>query len=145
MIVYLGLMLCLLSSCGGTSGRKKQHFLEKQVSSKGVAIDVMRQQEAKLSDIPIPIFSEPISKHCIKPDTPDAIILGYHCTLSINELKDFFNQEMERFGWRYGSQFEGHELLLNYEKPDRVCMISLRPKRKETDIIIFSGNQHREI
>lgn len=137
----LFLVLVLLASCGGSpSVNKSNRYIEKKFRSKRNAIDVIRQKEAKLSDIPIPISSQPILEYCLyETQKPDEIMLGYSCGLSADELMKFFNQEMERSGWRYGAQFNGYEQLLQYEKPNRVCSISLRPKQNKTEVMIFAG------
>ena|SRR3989304_800271 len=141
MIIIL-VFISLLASCGGS--RQNRH-IEKKTRSRGSSIDEIRRQEAKLSDIPIPISSQPLSEYCTQSATPDEVMLGYHCSLQIDELTQFFTQEMERFGWRYGAQFKGHEQLLNFEKPNRVCSISLRPKNQKTDVVIFMGKRRKEV
>lgn len=132
-------LVLFLASCGGS---KINRYAEKKLRSISTDIDVIRQQEAKLSDIPIPISSQPIPEYCVQNVmVPHQVTLGYECTLGADELVKFFNQEMERHGWRYVSQFSGHEWLMHYEKPNRVCAISLRPIQENTHVLIFTGQK----
>lgn len=132
-------LVLFLASCGGS---KINRYAEKKLRSISTDIDVIRQQEAKLSDIPIPISSQPIPEYCVQNmSVPHQVMLGYECTLGADELVKFFNQEMERYGWRYISQFSGQERLMHYEKPNRVCAISLRPIQENTHVLIFTGKK----
>jgi len=136
-------LVLLLASCGGS---KTNRYAEKKLRPVCGDFDVIRQQEAKLSDVPIPISSQPIPEYCVQDiSMPHQVMLGYVCALSPDDLVKFFNQEMERCGWRYISQFTGLERLMHYEKPDRVCSISLRPNLENTQVLIFTGKKQESV
>lgn len=86
-----------------------------------------RQFEARLIDIPIPIASKATD---VCTDSGGCKQLAYSSPLSFEEIKKFYIQEMERFGWQQEYVFEGNELLLNFTKPQRFCAVSVRPTRK---------------
>ena len=73
MIIIL-VLISLLASCGGS---KQNRHLEKRTRSRGSALDAIRRQEAKLSDIPIPISSHPLPEYCVQSEKPDEVMLGY--------------------------------------------------------------------
>ena len=94
------------------------------------AKEQVRQIEARLVDIPIPVSVKPVS---VSLGDRGCKLLSYTSTMSVKEIKRFYIQEMERFGWRQEYYFEGQELLLSFKKPDRFCSISVRPTRKNWD------------
>lgn len=95
----------------------------RKISSKEQA----RQIEARLIDIPIPVTSVATGASV---DSRGAKLLVYSSTLSSDNIKEFYIQEMERFGWQKEDVFEGAELLLQFKKPQRVCSVSVRPTKK---------------
>lgn len=89
--------------------------------------ELIRQKEAKLSDIPIPISSEPLIEYFkFKNSSKGEIVLGYSSSMDIDSVVDFYNQEMEFLGWESGSFFNGIEKLMLFKKPSRLCSISIR-------------------
>ncbi len=156
--VKLSIVFCLisiiLSSCSNRdysrssgSSRKTQRYISKKMRSyQGSHIDLIRQQEAKLTDIPPPLQARPLTAYCLPAENkePDSVTLGYQSTMSVDEIKTFYVQEMERLGWQQMGLFTGRELLLSFEKPERLCTISIRPgahNKNKTGIFIFSGNK----
>ncbi len=141
----------LLSSCANSSqlseskaDRKKTHYhiAKKLHASADPEIDILRQQEAKLSDIPLPGFSQPIPEYY---SGDDGLVLGYRTTLSADDLCSFYQTEMEREGWLASAkQFCGQISSLSFEKPDRVCRVSIVSQQKQTEIIIFTGQKDLE-
>jgi len=117
----------------------------------------MRQQEARLTDIPIPLNAKPLPKYFWMDEQESAgVMLGYCVTASPQEIVSFYSQEMERFGWDQIVYCNAHEHLLIFEKPGRVCSISLRPvdllvnrsinsQNNTISLIIFTGNKHSSI
>lgn len=144
--VGLALILCmLLNSCGTNRPAKPGRQIVKQLKQDAHdrPLDFVRQQEAKLSDIPLALSLQPLADFCMQPTSPDTIILGYESMLSVNDLITFYHREMERCGWRLLTQFQGHETLLTFEKPRRICTISIRPdaETNKTEMVIFAGKK----
>ncbi len=113
------------------------------------AKDFMRQQEAKLVDIPVPLGSVPcvanyhISEYVPEQAHADEVMLAYDSQLSLSDIKDFYKQEMERLGWCNIATYEQSESLFLFKKPDRLCAVSVRPYQHQNKaaIIIFSGKK----
>ena len=83
--------------------------------------------EAKLSDIPIPLGSEPIPDFFAQePQDELGVVLGYTSQTPVSKLYSFFKAECLRLGWLFCGGLESIESLLTFEKPDRICTISLR-------------------
>lgn len=106
--------------------------------------DLVRLFEAKLSDIPIPIGSRPIKQYfeAASFEAP-SFVLGYVSEQTIQEIALFYEAHMEQFGWVQTATFGGVEQLLMFDKPDQLCVISLRLQEGwfyqngYTQIIIF--------
>lgn len=101
-----------------------------------------KRKEAILVDIPIPLFSNRIP--VINDDSyGNQIVLGYQSTVTATELITLYREQMERYGWNLAQSFVGSESLLHFEKPTRVCLVSIRPHKKlffgpeSTDLIIY--------
>ncbi len=130
---------------GKAESRKTRRHIAKKLKVVEPEIDLIRQQEAKLIDIPLPGFSQPIPEYY---SCSDGVVLGYKTTLSGDELCSFYKTEMEREGWVASKkQFCGDVASLSFEKPDRVCRVAILPegKQKQTDIIIFTGQKDQDL
>ena len=107
----------------------------------------INQQEAKLVDIPIPLYDEWLSVESNDSNTEDNTMLGYRSSLSVDVIIDFYVHEMERLGWQQLKLFQGTESLVQFESPERLCSISIRPRDIQlkhtagTDVIIFVGKK----
>lgn len=119
--------------------------------------DFVRQQEARLTDVPIPLNAKPVPKRFwIDEGESAGVMLTYVVSTSPQEIVSFYSQEMERFGWDQTACFNAHEHLLIFEKPGRVCSISLRPvdslvnhsidhSNNPISLIIFTGNKRSSV
>jgi hypothetical protein len=153
--VLLGLLL-LLSGCAGNHKnqetgkkvRKKKITLPTNIDG---ALEIVREQEARLSDIPIPLEANPLPYVIDDSLTTEHMMLGYDCSLDHDAVINFYDQEMERNGWQKTAEYKGFETLLNFSKPQRFCSISIRPgldkKRakpgKGVGIFIFTGDKKK--
>lgn len=124
----------LLSSCAKQESKNKKY---------ATSLDSVYQQEAMLADIPVPLYDQRILLDNTYGSTEqNAIVLGYKSTLSLEEIIQFYAAEMERLGWWQLMIYKGPESLLNFEKPGRLCTISIRfhnKKSKYQEIFVFSG------
>ncbi len=117
------------------SSRKTRNYLSKKISDKdSISIDINRQQEAKLTDIPIPLTTKFIPGYGISGET---LSLGYTTDLTSQQIEQFYLDEMEKSGWQLRAQCTGYEQLLHFETPDRICSISIRPNIEKADMVIF--------
>jgi hypothetical protein len=88
----------------------------------------IKQQEARLIDIPIPIHADSLGFHEQKltDGTSDSLVLAYRVHLVQSEIRSFFEIEMERLGWNMIANIQEIESLLVFVKPTKVCTVSLR-------------------
>jgi hypothetical protein len=98
--------------------------------------------EAKNSDIPIPVGCKARKTPQIKdkiaaPANSESSMLSYTSMLSLEALKIFYTENMERNGWNI-VDFLNEEILFICTKRDRTCAIALRPLSKnKNSIVIF--------
>ena len=131
------LWLCtifMLAGCKNkqVASRKKSQALAKH--SHYLEID-----EARLVDIPFPLQSKLYGT--IDTQSGNQYIT-FESQLSSENLMSLYHSEMERLGWSESGVFSpDQELLLIYEKPHKICVISsldhtikifLGPKNLET-------------
>ncbi len=109
---------------------------QKKATTKKIDIDdTYRLQEsiARLSDIPDAPMQVTIQK--IVPSLVDSDGIQIFCNSGLlhwDDIKNYYEQEMERIGWimQYEYQADGIESLMIFIKPSgSLCMISLRNKQ----------------
>lgn len=155
----LGLLsfLLVLSGCGGHKNLETGKKISKKKITLPMNIDgtlaIVREQEARLSDIPVPLEAVPFPYVVDDSLTTQHMMLGYDCKIDYEAVINFYDQEMERNGWQKAAEYKGFESLLNFTKPQRFCSISIRPrldkKRAKTDngvgIFIFTGDKKKHL
>jgi len=147
------IFLILLPSCGGNkkskhtvlassaidsydveSVYKEQSFKEAAFSAIRRCIDstesddehLIKKLEAHLVDIPIPVNTCPLEQYFVQTVNGNVCIAYDSNSMQLEEVFAFYQREMERFGWQRMAQLEGHETVLVYKKPKKICLISLR-------------------
>lgn len=115
------------------------------------AMHNMHELEAKLADIPILIQSIPLfsTGDEEKDDKTREFCLGYYSQSSSEEIVKFYNAEMERLGWQQKGSFLQTEPLLIFEKPHKICAISIRSEKYNVStnsvcIFIFLGQKKEQ-
>ncbi|HSC25445.1 MAG TPA: hypothetical protein VLB80_04500 [Candidatus Babeliales bacterium] len=105
--------------------------------SKNLAIVV--QQEAMLVDISIPFYNERIIPVSCDISESDTLVFGYRSPLSCTQAIDFFNNQMERSGWKHLVSFNGVETIMQFASPNRYCTIVIKNSTLplNSDIFIY--------
>lgn len=97
--------------------------------------------EARLSDISIPI-GVTLQGVPLQEDVRGALVVSYMTGLSHQVVSDFYQQDMERLGWRRVARFViEDELLMIYEKPHKVAVVSMRPSDKSFLVTIYTSSK----
>jgi len=99
--------------------------------------ELIHLQEAKLVDVPIPLNSKPIIDFFMPDTTKHEIALGYISGMFLEDATQFYIQEMERLGWQNLAYFSNCESLLNFVKPGKICVVSIRPSDHQDHVKIF--------
>jgi hypothetical protein len=112
----------------GCSKRTSQFNQKKLVSC--------TQQEAKLTDIPIPLGSKQLKTGITENS------YAYRTNWKMKELVVFYEKEMEREGWAKKYSFNEFEGLLAFDKPNRIAFISIRQNQiTHSNVYIFFKNK----
>ncbi len=81
-----------------------------------------QEYEARCEDIFIPLA---VVAGGYEVDPSQAhITLHYYSALSQQELIALYTCEMERLGWECEHQFTGHEAIVLFKRPHKICMVS---------------------
>lgn len=121
-LLGVSVFVLLVSSCSYKAPFKQQSV--EKIS--------LQESIARLSSIPdVPLGVQ--VKNIIKLENdPDSLqVFCYYGSMKAKDLKIFYNEEMERIGWRLIAEYDGAEILLNFEKPSGIiCVISIRMDRQ---------------
>ena len=138
--------LFLLNGCGALRVRQRVDLQGKTEQKHGDDVEVFvsgdesYHQELMLADVPIPLYDSHLFAPYFDQSSED-VLLGYQTSLAVDQLVHFYDQEMERLGWKLIKLFQTHETVMCYETPYRICIVSLRPHEQllQTDLFIFTG------
>ena len=123
LLILSSLFLMILSGCKSPSTYKQKKR------------ELWREHEAKLYDIPIMLNAQP--EQINTPDDTNQCVLAYTVCNTFDDVQTFYVCQMERLGWQLYSLFDVNERLLIFEKPSKICSVSLRSYKDQTKVIIF--------
>lgn len=118
-----------LSSC-----KKNKDLVAKRWKSKHL--------EARLYDVPVLLNAQLVQNINNTASVDESSIISYESEVSFDAIALYYQEEMERLGWWQTAAFKGSEILLNFEKPNKYCSISIRPFKKLSRVIIFIGQKN---
>jgi hypothetical protein len=98
--------------------------------------------EAKLYDVPVLMNAQLVQNINNTACVDESSIISYESSMNHEQISTFYQEEMERLGWWQTAAFKGSESLLNFEKPNKYCSISIRPLKKLSRIIMFIGQKN---
>lgn len=124
--IFFVATISLLAGCGNKSFKQEQR-------------QAWQQEQARLYDIPVPIMADPDFSYTWSDDRTGNRVLGFLVTAgSTQELVTFYQAHMERLGWRERVRINGREVLIEFEKPEKLCCVSVRPEGKDTMRLVLS-------
>ena len=88
----------------------------------------IRFVEARLADIPTPLLAQAVSAQV---GVKGCYTLVYGCSLSFNQVIDFYTKEMAQAGWCSGPCFAGKEWVALFTKQNSTCIVSVRSGSKK--------------
>jgi hypothetical protein len=105
-----------------------------------------KQQEARLYDIPIMMHAYPDYAYQDECKDDYSTFVAYTVPDTCDGVQSYYVQNMERYGWQHAASVDGYEKILVFEKPQKLCIISLRSafKKGDTKVVIAQsyGNSH---
>lgn len=124
---FLCFVCIIMSGCGWKQNEQK--YL------------LWRQQEARFFDIPIMMHAKP--DYSYQNNGNDFSLIAYTVNASYSQVQVYYRAHMEKSGWRHVMTVTEYEATLIFEKPQKMCVVSLRPTPKinETKVVITHGYQ----
>jgi hypothetical protein len=93
--------------------------------------------EAKLVDIPIPLYAQPREIPPLDHDgqSSPSLVVTFTVRLSYDDVLAFYHAEMEHVGWRERRIIKSvRNITMVYEKPHKICIISLQQHSASREI-----------
>lgn len=117
-------------------GEKKMR-IRNQLASKAC-------QSARLPDVIVPLGAVAVGY-----ESPEALqesdsMLTYEIVSKREDVEHFYAEEMILEGWRLVARIQGAECLLIFDKPQRVCTVSLRDIHKSQKIAIIIAHAQKK-
>ncbi|MBT3456208.1 hypothetical protein HN446_04040 [bacterium] len=103
-----------------------------------------KEQEARLFDVPVPVSARLIVSEQPGRKGESGQMLRYKIDSTTDELLTFYGKQMERSGWKKLCEAVAQESVFIFEKPNKVCSVSIRPSetaRKSVFVISVSNKQ----
>lgn len=138
----------LRSSPRGDQEVKAVSVAEYKQPSRAQIRSQMHECQARLVDIPSPLQATSLERYFYSQD--GYTTLGYDVKGYVSDYMLFYEQGLERSGWRKVAALStSFESLLVYDKPERFCIISLRHATIEGNIpiriMIYTGLKDLEL
>jgi len=124
--------LIALSGCAGIS--------TKDASVKNEAL-LEPQAAVKFSDIPIPVGFQPLTQdsYAFESSGVRVAILKYHGKADVEQVINFYKNQMPLYNWDLLNVIEYGEHLLNFEREQETCIINLLPRGNNITLTISLG------
>lgn len=122
----------VLSGCGTTSNK------DKQIGSEAL---LEPQAMLKFSDIPIPVGFKllPQDSYSFESSGVRVGVLKYQGKAQPDRIVNFYKEQMPMYNWTLLNVVEYGERLINFERENETCIISLSPRANNVTITISIG------
>jgi len=132
VIALLGYSVIALTGCAGISGKDDM--------SKSPAI-LEPSSILKFSDVPVPAGFKllPQNSYSFESSGVRVGVLKYQGKASPDRVINFYKEQMPMFNWNLLNVIEYGDRLMNFERENETCIISLLPKGNTVTVIISVG------
>lgn len=95
----------------------------------------------KFSDVPVPAGFRliPQSSYSFESSGVRVGVLKYQGKADIEQVINFFKEQMPMYSWNLLNVVEYGERLMNYERENETCIISIMPKGRNITITMSLG------
>lgn len=128
LLLFIALIL-ILSGC--------VEFSKKGSGMKGTAM-LEPQSIFKFSDIPVPAGFKylPAESYAFVSSAARAGLLKYRGKANADQVINFYKEQMALYNWDLLNIVEYGERMLNFERDDETCIVTLIPKGNQVTISI---------
>lgn len=99
------------------------------------------QTAMKFSDIPVPAGLQPLPKdsYAFESSGVRVGILKYRGKVAVGQVINFYKEQMPLYNWDLLNVIEYGEHLLNFEREEESCIVTLLPKGNNITVTIALG------
>ena len=132
VIALLGCSVIALCSCAGVS--------RKDAAPKGEA-SLEPQALLKFNDIPAPTGFKflPEDSYSFESTGVRVGVLKYQGKANVEQVVNFYKDQMPLYNWNLLNVIEYGERLLNFEREQETCIVSLSPKGRNITVTVSLG------
>jgi len=132
VIALLGYSVIGLCACAGVS---KNEPIQKEEAS------LEPQPKLKFSDIPVPVGFKFLSDESYSFESAGVrvAVLRYQGKADVEQVVNFYKDQMPLYNWNLLNAVEYGQRLLNFDREQESCIISLSPRGKNISITISLG------
>ena len=117
-IWYAWLMLIIIAGC--SHKKNLQDRFQRSLQQK--------EMIAKCTDLPDAPFQAQLESIAVAPDHHDQIQIFYKMSMPVQDVMDFYIQQMERLGWDLIAQSIAQDCILHFSKPYQLCSFIIEDK-----------------
>lgn len=131
--VFVFLSIFFIFGCAGLS--KKDGGLSKNSSF------LEPSNIFKFSDVPIPIGFKPLpqSSYSFESSGVRVGVLKYQGKANADQVVNFYKEQMPMYNWALLNVIEYGERMINFERENESCIITLEPKGSTVIITVSLG------
>jgi hypothetical protein len=135
MPVFVFSCFCIFSLLGCAMVFKKEDSIQKNPAL------LEPSTSLKFSDVPVPAGFKllPQNSYSFESSGVRVGVLKYQGKASPEQVISFYNEQMPMYNWNLLNVVEYGERLMNFERENETCIISLLPKRSTVLITLSVG------
>lgn len=133
VLVFLCLCVLVLYGCAG---------LSKKDVSPAANMDLLESQALlRFSDIPAPVGFKllPQDSYTFESSGIRVGVLRYQGKADADKVVNFYKEQMSMYNWTLLNAMEYGDRLLNFEREDESCIVTILPKGKNATVIVSLG------
>jgi hypothetical protein len=126
------LLILLLAGCAALSDRGKPA---------GTSMVLEPQSIVKFSDLPVPagLKLQTRDSYSFESSGVRVAVLKYEGKIGPDLIENFYKDQMPMYNWSLLNTVEYGDRLMNFERENETCIITLTPKGNNTIITISIG------
>lgn len=134
-VILVSLSFCVLVLSGCVSTVKKDNFPNSTSNL------LEPSATLKFSDLPVPAGFKllPQNSYSFESTGVRVGVLKYQGRANIEQVISFYKEQMPMYNWDLINMVEYGERLLNFERENETCIISLSPKGNNITITLSLG------
>jgi len=101
----------------------------------------------KFSDVPVPAGLKPLpqASYSFESSGVRVGVLKYQGKANAEQIINFYKEQMTRYNWNLVNIVEYGQRLINFERDNETCIITLEPKGNNLTLIISLGPKSQNL